>query len=59
MNNRTFDISACGAFQLVDYKEDLYSQYNEDEIVHYINPSDCLDKIHYFIHEENSRKNYW
>ncbi|NGY80729.1 glycosyltransferase [Bacillus megaterium] len=56
INNRTFDISACGAFQLVDYKEDLYSQYNEDEIVHYINPSDCLDKIHYFIHEENSRK---
>lgn len=56
INNRTFDISACGAFQLIDYKKDLYSQYQKDEIVHYENPSDCIDKINEFIYEDDYRK---
>ncbi|WP_340598683.1 CgeB family protein [Priestia megaterium] len=56
INNRTFDISSCGAFQLVDYKEDLYNQYKEDEIIHYTSPTDCLNKINYYIHEDQLRK---
>ena len=56
VNNRTFDISSCGAFQLVDYKEDLYNQYKEDEIIHYTSPTDCINKINYYIHEDHLRK---
>jgi len=56
INNRTFDISACGAFQLIDYKKDLYSQYQEDEIVHYQNPSDFINKINKFIYEDDYRE---
>ncbi|MED3981907.1 DUF3880 domain-containing protein [Priestia megaterium] len=55
VNNRTFDISSCGVFQLIDYKEDLYNQYSQDEIVYYINPSDCINKIEHFIKEEDLR----
>ncbi|OHY73460.1 CgeB family protein [Priestia aryabhattai] len=55
INNRTFDISSCGAFQLINYKEDLYSQYLQGEIVHYINPSDCIKKIEHFIKEDDLR----
>ncbi|MCM3308586.1 CgeB family protein [Priestia megaterium] len=56
VNNRTFDISSCSAFQLIDYKEDLYNQYSEDEIVHYNNPSECINKINRFIYEDDLRR---
>jgi len=56
INNRTFEISSCGAFQLIDYKEDLYNQYEGDEVIHYRTPTECINKINSFINEEDIRK---
>ncbi|MDR7246584.1 CgeB family protein [Priestia megaterium] len=56
INNRTFDISSCGAFQLIDYKEDLYNQYEGDEVIHYRTLTECINKINSYINEEDLRK---
>ncbi|MBD1381906.1 CgeB family protein [Metabacillus arenae] len=57
MNNRTFDIAACGAFQLVEYKKDVYTQFKEEEMIAYIDLNDCINKIHHFMQNETKRKN--
>ncbi|MFP7736300.1 glycosyltransferase [Priestia aryabhattai] len=56
INNRTFDISSCGAFQLIDYKEDLYNQYQQDEIICYNDLSECIEKINRFMREDDLRR---
>ena len=57
VNNRTFDIAACGAFQLIEQKEDLQNYFVEgEEIITFTNENDLIDKIHFYIEENEQRK---
>ncbi|MET3698896.1 spore maturation protein CgeB [Bacillus oleivorans] len=57
VNNRTFDIACCEAFQLTDYREDLSFHFEIDkEIVPFQNIEDLLNKIHYYLTHEEERK---
>lgn len=53
INNRTFDIAACEAFQLIDINDDLCEHFeDESHIVSFKTKEDLLHKItHYIIHE--------
>ncbi|WP_216828223.1 CgeB family protein [Alkalihalobacterium elongatum] len=56
INNRTFDIACCEAFQLIDRKRDLYHHFNEEkEIVSFTSMEDLLAKINYYHQHENER----
>lgn len=56
INNRTFDVAACETFQLIDYKEDLPKFFVEnEEIAVYRDRDDLLDKINYFMKNEEER----
>ncbi|QSZ27971.1 glycosyltransferase family 1 protein [Aceticella autotrophica] len=55
-NNRTFDISAVGGFQIVDYREDLDRFYKiGEEIVAYDDVKDLINKIHYYLEHDEER----
>lgn len=55
-NNRIFDISLAGGFQIVDYREDLDKFYEIDkEIVVFNDEKDLIDKIEYYLGNENIR----
>lgn len=56
LNNRTYDICATGAFQLVDFREDIGSQFNTDELIFYLNYNDCLDKINFYLANSKERE---
>lgn len=57
INNRTFDVAACGAFQLVDFKEDLPKFFIEnEEMVTYRNNEELVNKMIYYMENEIERK---
>lgn len=57
INNRTFDIAACAAFQLIDFKEDLPNHFIEDEeIVSYKKFEELIEKTQYYIQNGEERK---
>lgn len=60
-NPRTFEISASGAFQLTDIRQDLGRFYVPDkEIATYSSPEEMMEKINYFLeHEEERQQIAW
>lgn len=57
VNTRTFDIPACGAFEMVDFKEDLERLFKiGDEIVCYKDDGELLEKIEYYLKNPNEMK---
>ena len=57
INNRTFDVAACAAFQLIDFKNDLPFHFIEDEeIVSFKSEEDLLEKTYKFIQGDEARK---
>jgi spore maturation protein CgeB len=58
VNPRTFEIAACGAFQLTDRREDLESYYRPGlEVETFGSPAELAAKIrHYLRHEEERRR---
>ncbi|WP_209125683.1 glycosyltransferase [Alkalihalobacillus sp. BA299] len=57
INNRTFEIASCGAFQLTDLKPDLTKHFIEgSEIVTFSSMDDLLKKTNYYIKHETERK---
>ena len=59
INNRTFDIAACGGFQLIQKKPDM--EYHFDcscEMVAYSNKEECIHLIDQFISDEKQRNQY-
>lgn len=57
VNPRTFEISACGAFQLTDIREGLTSFYKPGvDIATYSSPNDLIRKIEYYLNHEAERK---
>ncbi|MDE5412683.1 CgeB family protein [Alkalihalobacterium chitinilyticum] len=56
LNNRTFDIAGCRAFQLIDNKPDLGKHFVEgDEIIAFEDCTDLLQKIDYYLINEEER----
>ncbi len=57
LNTRTFDIPACGAFEMVDYKKDVEKHFEIDkEIVTFRNMSELKSKIDFYLRNEDLRK---
>jgi len=56
-NPRTFEISACGTLQIVDYRDDIVQFYQpEAEIVTYQNPGELAEKLDYYLSHEEERE---
>lgn len=56
INNRTFDAASCGAFQLIEFKEDLPTHFiEEEEIVSFKNYQELIEKIDYYMQNEEER----
>jgi len=45
---RVFEIAACGGFQIIDRRDDLFEIFNEDEIVTFDSIPDLIDKVKYY-----------
>ncbi|MBC6975840.1 glycosyltransferase [Bacillus sp. Xin] len=57
LNPRTFEISACGAFQLTDIRPDLSGFYQPGyDIETYCTTQECIQKIEYYLSNEEERK---
>ncbi|WP_054941678.1 CgeB family protein [Paenibacillus ihuae] len=57
INNRTFDVASCEAFQLIDAKEGLVNHFEEGkEIISFQDKNDFLEKLHYYITHDEERK---
>jgi spore maturation protein CgeB len=57
VNPRTFEISACGGFQLVDQRSELCDLFLEDEeIATFKSVADLKQKISYYLEHEEERR---
>ncbi len=57
INPRTFEICACGGFQLVDRRPVLSEFFKEDEdLVMFSSVDEAIDKIRYYLSHEDIRK---
>lgn len=58
LNTRTFDIPACGAFEMVDYKKKVEKHFKIDkEIVAFRNINELKNKIDFYLKNDDLRKN--
>ncbi len=56
VNNRTFEIACCGAFQLIDHKTNVSTYFDKGkEIVSFQNDDDFLEKVNYCISHTKER----
>lgn len=58
VNPRTFELAACGAFQLVDRRELLPELFAEDELATFGSLDDLREKMDYFLTREDERRAY-
>ncbi|WP_251555552.1 CgeB family protein [Neobacillus muris] len=59
INNRSFDIAACGGFQLLTNMADIERHFaTNQDIVVYSNVEECIELVHQFINDETSRDYY-
>lgn len=57
LNPRTFEISACGSFQLTDVREDLESLYTPGrDIETFSSTQEFVGKINYYLRNERKRR---
>jgi spore maturation protein CgeB len=57
INPRTFEIAACGAFQLVDQRGPLGDVFTSDEVVSFTSVAELRDQIAYYLaHDEQRRE---
>jgi spore maturation protein CgeB len=56
VNPRTFEIAACGGFQIVDKRSLLPEVFTEQEIVVYEDLKDGREKIHRFLDRKEDRR---
>ncbi|QJB58118.1 glycosyltransferase [Pseudodesulfovibrio sp. zrk46] len=57
VNQRVFDVPACGAFLLTDYREQMESLFEpETEVAVYNEPEEIPERIKFFLKNENQRK---
>lgn len=58
VNQRPYDVSACGGFLITDDRQDLYELYEKDEMVSFEHPEDLVDHVLTFMYDEPRRKLY-
>jgi len=57
VNQRIFEINACGGFQLVPYMEGLEKRYAiGEELVIYQSPEQLVERVAYYLEHENERE---
>ncbi|MBN2141364.1 MAG: glycosyltransferase [Desulfovibrionaceae bacterium] len=56
VNPRTFELAACGAFQLVDRRELLAEAFDQDELATFGSIEELKDKIAYFLAHPDERE---
>lgn len=57
LNTRTFDIPACGAFEIVDYKKKIETHFKiDEEIVTFKNINDLKSKVDFYLKNNELRK---
>ncbi|MBI3802812.1 MAG: glycosyltransferase [Nitrospirae bacterium] len=57
INDRTFEIAACGGFQLLDRKADLEKHFKiGEEIIAYNDKKELLELIRYYLDHEETRR---
>lgn len=55
VNPRTFELAACGAFQLVDQREHLRDLFSAEEVVSFSSLSELSDRIRYYLAHDEER----
>lgn len=55
---RVFEIAACRGFQLIDWREELDTYFNKDEIATFRNISDLKEKADFFVRNPDKRIPY-
>jgi len=55
-NVRTFEIAACGGFQITTFRQGIYELYNEDELITYKSFNELIEKIDYYLSNPNERE---
>jgi len=58
INPRTFELAACGAFQLVDKRSLMEDAFKDDELATFTSMSEFIEKIDYFLNNPDERKEY-
>ncbi|WP_432736319.1 CgeB family protein [Maridesulfovibrio sp. FT414] len=58
INPRTFELAACGAFQLVDRRTLMEDAFTEGELAHFDSLEDLDHKIRYFLANPEERQAY-
>lgn len=56
VNPRTFELAACGAFQLVDRRSLMPELFAADELAVFSSPEEMLDSIHRYLGDEEARR---
>ena len=56
INQRPFDIAACGGFVLTDERASLHELFGEEEVVAYHDPEDLADKAQYYLKHAGERQ---
>ncbi len=57
VNPRTFELAACGAFQLVDKRSLLNESFEDDELATFNSMDELIEKIDYYVsHPEEGHK---
>jgi len=57
VNQRVFDIPACGGFVVSDSQTDIFELFSTDEIVTYDSLDELTEKIDYYSEHEKERQN--
>jgi spore maturation protein CgeB len=58
INPRTFEVAACGAFQLVDRRTLMPGAFAEDELATFTSLAELSEKIEYFLEHPEERQAY-
>lgn len=56
INPRTFELAACGAFQLVDKRQLMPESFAVDELATFDSMDEFIEKIDYFLNHPNERE---
>ncbi|MBU0567726.1 glycosyltransferase, partial [bacterium] len=56
INQRLFDVPACGGFVLTDFREDLNLLFDADEVAYYQNKEDLLEKVRFYLSHPEERE---
>ncbi len=54
--SRIFELAACKAFQIIDYRPELSNYFSDDEMVTFKNIDELKEKVNHYLSHEDERK---